>query len=114
MDTFSPAHAPSVGTEVSTTVRLIKNKFGDGYRQTALDGQNAISASVPLSWTACTIADAAYMDGFLRAHAAKPFYYTLPRETVPRIFDCEAWKRSAPAGGYDSFSATFDERFDLG
>lgn len=113
MDTFLPAHAPSVGTDVTSNVRVIKNKFGDGYRQTALDGANAVTGSVPLSWDACSIADAAYMDNFLRTHAAKPFLYTLPRETRARVWDCESWKRGAPAGGYDRFSATFEERFDL-
>ncbi len=113
MDTFAPTRAPSSGFEASSTVRTIKNKFGDGYRQTGLDGLNAVAKSAPLVWEACTIADANYMEAFLIAHAGKCFLYTLPREAVPRKWDCEQWKRGAPAGGYDRFSATFEERFDI-
>lgn len=114
METLSIAQAPSTGSNPDFKVRVIKNSFGDGYRQTAKDGLNAVVGTYRASWSALSIADADYLQAFFTRNAGKPFRYTLPRETVARKWDCEVFGRGAPAGGYDSFQATLEERFDQG
>ncbi len=113
MDTFNPGYAPDINTETQFDARVISNKFGDGYRQTAPDGLNTTASTVPLTWQSVPIATAQAMHDFLMAHVGQPFYYTLPRETTPRVYDCIQWKRGYPMGGYDSFSCSLTERFDF-
>lgn len=113
MDTFSPALAPSMGSDASFMARTIKNNFGDGYRQTLKDGLNAVAASFPATWNSLLPAQADYICQFLEAHVGKPFLYTLPRETTPRVWDCEKWTRSWTAGNIDKVTAQFEQRFDL-
>lgn len=113
MQTLLISQAPSVGSDVSFKARTIKNQFGDGYRQTAKDGLNALQRSWQLKWDQLSIDSANYLEQFLTDHIGMPFYYTLPRELVARAWDCETFSRGAPAGGYDTFSATFEQRFDL-
>ena len=113
-DTLFTTHAPSSnGTSVQTAGRVIKNDFGDGYRQTAPDGLNPAADTYTLAWTALPIADADAIRAFLKAHVGLPFFYQMPRETTARLWDCNQWTRSFPAGGYDSLSAVFVERFDF-
>ena len=114
MNTLYINQNPSMGSDPSFKVRVIENKFGDGYRQTSPDGLNAVERSWPVSWANLTIANADILQAFFIANAGKPFRYTMPRETAPRVWDCTDFKRGYPAGGYDSFQATLRERFDLG
>lgn len=105
---------PSIGSDVSFKARALTNSFGDGYRQTFLDGKNAISRSWTVKWNSIRISDADYLDAFFSANAGKVFLYTLPRESVARKWDCLQWGRGFPSTGYDTYSASLEERFDNG
>ncbi len=114
METLNLSQGPSTGSDLDFAVRLIENQFGDGYRQTAPDGLNAVVRTWNLHWTELSIDNAGYLESFLVAHVGRAFLYRLPRDQYPRAWDCKVFRRGQPAGGYDSFSATFVERFDLG
>ena len=105
---------PSIGSDVSFKARVLANNFGDGYRQTFLDGKNAVMRSWPVKWNSISIADANYLDAFFLANAGQVFLYTLPRESVARKWDCAQWGRGFPSTGYDTYSANLEERFDNG
>lgn len=113
MQTLQITQRPSINSDVSFKARVISNQFGDGYRQTAADGLNSVARTWMLSWDNLTIADANVLEAFLVSHVGQPFYYLMPREQYPRAWDCTDWTRGYPAGAYDSFKATFNERFDL-
>ena len=105
---------PSIGSDVSFKARSLTNNFGDGYRQTFLDGKNAVVRSWSVKWNSLSINDANYLDAFFLAQAGLVFLYTIPRESVPRKWDCAQWGRGFPSTGYDTYSAAFEERFDNG
>ncbi len=115
MNTFSPAVPPSVsGTDVTETLRLIENKFGDGYTATTPSGPNFIQNTVTLTWGAIHLSDLNNILTFLRANAGLPFYYQLPDESSARKWYVppNGWKRSWIGGVDYSFSVQFVERFD--
>ncbi len=108
---FTPPLQPSIGSGTSWSARLIENQFGDGYRQTALDGLNAIVGTLTLSWDLLTLGQADYIDAFIRQNVGKPFYWAGP-STAYLLWDCKAWTRNSVEGAGDKITATFVQRFD--
>lgn len=113
MDTLLLTQRPSSGSDIDVEPRLIENTFGDGYEQSLLDGLNAIKRTWPCSWNALSNADADYLDSFFKANAGKAFYYSGGGLTPGARWKCKKWKRGFPSGGYASYTATLEERFDL-
>ena len=115
MDTFSPPIAPTPGgLSHQVTPRVLSAPFGDGYRQDAGDGLNAILRTVTLQWSVLDPADADTIEAFFVAEKGYlPFLWTDPRESAPRQWKCTTWTRAAATAATDSISATFVEVHDL-
>src|SRR5258707_15503179 len=115
MDTFSPPLAPTPGgLSHQTTPRVLSAPFGDGYRQDAGDGLNAILRSVTLQWSVLDPAGADAIEAFFVAERGYlAFLWTDPREAIPRQWKCTTWTRSSPTAATASISATFVEVPDL-
>ncbi len=112
-NTFSPRYLPSVGSGPSSKARVIKNQFGDGYRQTGKDGLNAVVQTQQLSWNMLDNTSATNIEQFFIVNVGKPFWWTPVRSAVPLLWDCEEWSRIAVTGAHDKITATFVQRFDL-
>lgn len=94
--------------------RLIENNFGDGYRQTAPDGLNAVVGTLNAVWDLLTQDQANYITNFLTANVGRPFYMRFPVPNGPvYLFDCKQWTRDNVSGANDKMTATFVQRFDL-
>lgn len=113
-DTFTPPINPSVGMSRKVTPRVLSAAFGDGYRQEAGDGLNAIPRSLSLAWDMLLPTDADLIEAFFIAQKGYvAFLWTDPSETVQRQWKCSTWSRTSPTGVTESMSATFDQVFDL-
>lgn len=113
-DTFMPPFAPSFGLSRQVTPRVLTAQFGDGYRQEAGDGLNAIPRSASLQWNTLSASEADDIENFFvtqKGYVA--FLWTDPREASPRLWKCPTWSRVSPNGRLDSISATFEQVFDL-
>jgi phage-related protein len=115
MDTFNPAWPPTVGQLArEVTPRILTASFGDGYRQEAGDGLNAIARSMDLGWSVLELTDADDIEAFFEAHRGyQAFLWTAPNEAVQRKWKCTTWSRQAAQALQDSITAHFEQVFDL-
>ena len=114
MFTFDPPIAPTYGTTSNKEPRILRAEFGDGYSQRAGDGLNTDPIKVTLNFDALTVEQADQVFNFLSARAGwDSFYYTLPRESSPRIFICPKFSRQYVLPNTDAITAEFEEVFDL-
>lgn len=112
--TFTPPIAPSPGTTVKPTFKLLKAEFGDGYTQTTRHGLNHRRRSISLTWETLTPAQAATIIDFLNARGGdEPFWYTPSDELVPILWTCEEFEDKRKQGGLRTVSAVFVESFNL-
>ena len=91
--TFPPVRAPT-SVDRSREVRSIGTEFGDGYEQTLADGLNALRDKLTVKWDNLTIAQADSIDVFFQARYAVPFWWTLPQQTVQKLWRCTTWSTS--------------------
>ncbi|MEN6621495.1 MAG: phage tail protein [Smithella sp.] len=112
--TFEPPLKPTYGTTANLEPRILRAEFGDGYSQRAADGLNTNPIKVTLNFDALSVAQADQVFNFLQARAGwDSFYYTLPRETTPRLFICPKFSRQYVLPDTDAITAEFEEVFDL-
>lgn len=116
LDTFTPPRAPAPGqTGKNVAPRVLRAQFGDSYSQRSPDGINPVVANVTLDWPLLLPADADTIEAFFAAkQGATAFRYTLPLESVEKIWTCASWKRSYPSVVTSSIQATLVQEFDLG
>lgn len=115
MDVFNPEVVPSQsGSSKATTAAVNTAQFGDGYSQRARDGINSISRSISLSWEYLTTAQASALDDFFVSHGGDDaFLYQIDGDSVQRTWVCSSWKNGYEYGIAGTFSATFQEVFDI-
>ena len=113
MDTLVMPRPPlSTGAQETEKPRLISPGFGDGYKQSAADGLNAVAIVAAYSWR-LTRAETAAVLNFLRGHVGKTFLWKLPYETAPRKWQVpEGWNKVSGTTR-DTLTINFEERFDL-
>lgn len=87
---FKPPIEPQ-GASADRSVRVISNKFGDGYEQAVLDGLNARETSLSLSWPVLTFGQCAEIDNFFTENKGKSFLWSLPGQQRKR-WRCDEWK----------------------
>ena len=115
MLTFTPALAPSYGSNFDKEPRVLMAKFGDGYTQRAGDGININPVKGTLIFDSLTVDQADDIEEFLDARrAVEAFLYTLPRDASPRKLRCPKWSRKPIQPGSDSITMEYEEVFDLG
>jgi phage-related protein len=105
--TWSPTVANYSG---STTQRVRKSQFGDGYTQRVADGLNSEVSSFNVQF----IGDAATIQAilaFFTAHTGISFNWTPPLWTAPALFACEKYSQPSKDGASYTISATFDQTF---
>ncbi|MGY6256537.1 phage tail protein [Paraburkholderia caledonica] len=109
-DTFT--WVPTVaGTSGSTTERVRKAQFGDGYAQRIADGINGESSSFNLQFTDDAATISAIL-AFLKSHAgATSFNWTPLLWTAPGLFTCEKYSQPTKDGSAYTITATFDQTF---
>ena len=117
------ANLPSIDTtyQISkkTNARVLEAPFGDGYRQRAGDGINAIVDEWSLGWIVGST-DADTLTDFFEARGGyESFDWTPSGESVSKKWSCKTWSKT-PAVAKDSsdeevwnISATFRQEFDL-
>lgn len=87
---FQPSIAPQ-SASAGRSIRVISNKFGDGYEQAVLDGLNAQETSLSLSWPVLTFEQCAEIDTFFTENKGKSFLWALPGQEQKR-WRCDEWK----------------------
>ena len=106
-DTFS--FIPQIDPVATTTLRIRKAQFGDGYAQTVADGINAKVQSWPLSFQGNAATVQPIVD-FFDAHIGVSFYWTPPLG-VQGYYQCEAYSPAPHGGDNYSLTATLQQRF---
>lgn len=102
-----------------TNARILEAPFGDGYKQRAGDGINAIIDEWSLSWTVGST-DADTLTDFFEARGGwDSFDWTPSGESVSKKWSCKVWSK-VPSAVKDTsseevwtISATFKQEFDL-
>ena len=111
-NTFSPAKAPTADQfQQMMTPRLLTADFGDGYKQTTLDGINSVPYSLSVVWMNIPKSDAASIEAFLFSNAGVPFWYTPPGWTSAALWDWSNYQRTQGAT-VDNVQVMFNQRFD--
>jgi phage-related protein len=96
--------------QLQEKTRVIPNKFGDGYQQTAKDGLTPIDRTLTLTWNPLERGDADQMLLFFRTYAGIPLTFVAPRDTGPRHWLAISWQRTAPQPHADGVTVEFQER----
>ncbi|MDR5736128.1 phage tail protein [Caballeronia sp. LZ025] len=109
-DTFT--WAPTVSNSSgSTTLKVRKAQFGDGYAQRVADGLNSAASTFSLQFVGDATKISAIL-AFLRAHAgAAAFYWTPLLWAAPALFTCESFSEPTRDGDVYTITATFDQTF---
>jgi len=103
--------AVDAGTNGTTTFRVNKTAFGDGYTQRVQDGINSSSRR----WN-ITVADR-YDDeiqpikAFLDAHAGARAFLWAPPNGVQGRYICETYSETPAIAGLTTLTAVFEEDF---
>ena len=112
LTTFVPSVAPSPGTSVKTSFKLLKAEFGDGYTQAGPDGLNFKRKTVNLTWDALTLTQANQIETFIEDLGGHtPFYYQPLGFAAPVKWTCEIFSKNLDAG-YWKMTAEFVQSFD--
>lgn len=113
-DTF-PDISPSFdGSSRSTSARVLKASFGNGYSQRAADGLNNLNQTIPLVWTYITEDEKNTIVDFLSSKlGAGSFYFTFKGDSEASLVVCEKWSETPVSGPWWTVSATFEKVFDL-
>jgi len=118
MNTFDPTWKPTTATQQTTTPRILRAQFGDGYSQVELDGINAMLRKWELAWEPIHVSSGAApptlaaIDAFLRANAGLRFNWTQPPpcdgEGV-KVFRCYEWTWTYSGGLVCGIKAVFEQ-----
>ena len=84
--TFSPPKNPDSELEITSQPRLLNPTFGEGMPTFAPDGQNVVLKSGTLKFSILISSDYSAIDTFISNGIQTPFYYTLPDETIARLW----------------------------
>ena len=97
--------------------RVTTVKFDDnGYELRMKRGLNADLQTWEIPINVISIRGANDVENFLAQHGGVDwFYWTPPRQTMPRKFICKRWSREPVSGSklYDKMSMTFTEVVDI-
>jgi phage-related protein len=96
------------------SARVMENQFGDGYKQTAVDGINTIVRTMDVLWASLTLTDMQTVTSFLETCAGStPFYWQPPEESLSYLWRCKDWNvQAVPIFRY-KVTATFIQAFDI-
>lgn len=97
--------ADVVGT---TTPRVLKAQFGDGYSQVAADGINNVGESWPISVAGGT-ADVKPVKDFLDATQGVSAFYWTPPLGNQGLYRCPSYQLTAQVGDNFILAAQFDK-----
>lgn len=112
MATF-PAITPAYGANKSSSPKVRKTQFGDGYEQRITFGLNQNPKTWDLTWQNITEANSDTIEAFLDARAADgvSFDWTPPGESSAK-WVCETWQKTIPYTGRATITATFRQVFE--
>lgn len=115
LNTFSPAVAPSPGTDSKLKPKLLVADFGDGYTQASPDGVNWLKRTVTLTWDTLLPSQADAIDAFFRAQGGYiPFYYTVSDDPLgAQRWTCVDWSQQRQSGGLRKFTAALTQYFGV-
>ncbi|WP_036170342.1 phage tail protein [Massilia sp. 9096] len=102
--------APDAKPTGTTTFRVLKAQFGDGYAQTAQDGINNKSESWPVTFTE-DVSIVAGIKAFLDALGGAASFQWTPPNSVPGFYKCDSYSMKQVDGAIWQLSATFNQSF---
>lgn len=112
---FPPeALPPSPSTAPRKNFRVLRADFGDGYSQRTPDGLNVQMEEWTMVWSNVTLAEKNVITNFIDSlQGVGAFYYTMPGESIQKVWSCDAI--TATPDGYNNFqlSATFKREYDI-
>lgn len=85
------------GFDRSTTPRILRNDFGEGYAQRAVDGINYLKKKCTLSFIGTPTQIKVYTD-FFDALGASNFTYTIPGDSSETKFIALGWSETSAGG----------------
>ena len=99
----------------SKEVLLLKNSFGDGYKQTAPSGINHMPLTYSVAIPTVTRLQKETLDEMLTERGGyKNFAWIPAGDLIERLWTCEDWKFNVIAPDYFSFEFVLKENFALG
>lgn len=108
MSTFN--YIPAYGATETTTARVLKAQFGDGYSQRIADGINNKPRSWSLSFSK-TQTDIDLILAFLNAEGGVYSFDWTPPRGVAGKWICEQWNTTVN-DGFDNLTVQFVEVFE--
>ena len=111
---FPTMPSPEWGVQVQTRSNVKRVQFGDGYSQRISYGLNSLHKSINLRWRNIDQEERDTVIEFLEARkGAESFFYTLPGESIARLWSCAQWQERLVDYRIYEINATFREEFDL-
>ena len=104
---------PAPGTASSTTPRVLRANFGDGYAQRVGDGINTLDRKVKLQFRHITWAERDAMEAFLNRHAGyRSFLFWYPGDPAPAKWIAPSWSSDIADFNVASMQIDFERVFD--
>ena len=108
--TTPSAPDPSYGLKKTSSPKVIKVQFGDGYIGRTVFGLNQNLKSYSPTWTNITESEADTISNFLDARrGSESFDWTPPGESSSSKFLCQSWSKTIPYNNVATIRATFQE-----
>lgn len=104
---------PDLGVQADRSFRMQTSQYGDGYKQTTLDGANPLEQTFRVSFTNRPRYLIMQMDQYLQAQRGMAFPFLMPATGETIIVQCLEWSitwddtRIATSDAFGSLSATF-------
>lgn len=104
---------PTYNVDKTETARVLKNDFGDGYRQRVGDGINNVSKNYIMTWQSTPTNIKALITHFEERAGYQSFTWTPVGEVASYKWTCEQWSWKYIRKNVVTLTATFLQEFDL-
>jgi phage-related protein len=112
-DIVSTTYPVYYSARKSTSTRVLKMDYGDGYSQRAADGINTIRDTWEVEFRG-TYSNMDSLQSILEGKAGHTYFtWTAPRGSTAEKWICTEWSRTNLGRDKDAISATFIQVFDL-
>ena len=101
------------GLSKSTTVRVLKTDFGDGYSQRAADGINSLNREYSIEWVGSDTNIEALITHFEERAGYQSFTWTPAGESTSYKWTCEEWNRQHLTDDTQVLTASLKQVYDL-
>ncbi len=113
-DTLPSVPAPDGNVTRASKPNMQVANFGDGYSQRATFGMKQTAIQLTLTYSTVLTSEKDILSDFVNAHQnGEAFFFTLPDESVARVWYFTDWKFTYVSAGVFNCNLMMQECFDI-